>query len=259
MDTAAAVPLPTFGSYLQHCRGTIRREQLAVDAQVSVGYLTKLEQGTKRQPSAEIVERLATSLRLNPDQRHHLHDLVHYQTVTPGSVADHRHPIEIDEPTRAYVDRLVPHPAAYLGPAAHLLYGNTEYTRIFRRITEPAIGNLVRWLFLIPQARAIVLDWDDEARLTVARLRAQLVRHPGSVLFGQLLDSLSTSTDFTRMWARQEVRLSRTSPHLWLRDLDHNQTIDLLAEIHDVPAPHHQTHHQIQRFLGVRDSDTTGH
>ncbi len=53
----------------------LRREELARVAGVSVAYLTRLEQGVDRNPSAQVLDALAAALRLNPDETAHLHTL----------------------------------------------------------------------------------------------------------------------------------------------------------------------------------------
>jgi hypothetical protein len=93
-----------------------------------------------------------------------------------------------------------------------------------------------------------MLEWEEEAQLTVAWLRSLMVRHPGSRLFAELLARLSTSRDFRRMWEMQEVLIGRRTPFMWVHDLDHGRDIRLLAQVYPVPSPTQR----IQLYLGVR-------
>jgi transcriptional regulator with XRE-family HTH domain len=81
------------GEFLRSCRGRLtpaeagmprtsrrrvpglRREELAQLAGLSVDYYTRLEQGRSRSASPEILESLATALRLDDTEHAHLFDL----------------------------------------------------------------------------------------------------------------------------------------------------------------------------------------
>ncbi|MBI0384744.1 helix-turn-helix transcriptional regulator, partial [Streptomyces albiflaviniger] len=53
----------------------LRRAELATLAGVSVEYVTRLEQGRDRRPSAPVLSALADALRLTASERVHLHRL----------------------------------------------------------------------------------------------------------------------------------------------------------------------------------------
>ncbi|MBU2664854.1 helix-turn-helix transcriptional regulator [Actinoplanes bogorensis] len=61
----------------------LRRDELAALAGVSVQYLTRLEQGVDRHPSAQVLDALAAALQLDRDATAHLHAL-----ATPPSTAN---------------------------------------------------------------------------------------------------------------------------------------------------------------------------
>ncbi|MFF7717745.1 helix-turn-helix domain-containing protein [Streptomyces sp. NPDC007988] len=67
----------------------LRREELAELAGVSVDYYTRLEQGRSRTASPEILESLATALRLDDIERAHLFDLANRRPVP------HRQPLSL--------------------------------------------------------------------------------------------------------------------------------------------------------------------
>src|SRR5437879_1283066 len=50
----------------------LRRLDLATRAGISVEYLTRIEQGRDRHPSAEVINALADALGLDPSERNHL-------------------------------------------------------------------------------------------------------------------------------------------------------------------------------------------
>jgi transcriptional regulator with XRE-family HTH domain len=248
--TSSSVPPPSFGAYLRHCRDTsdVSRADLAAAADTSSSYLAKLEQGAAINPSPARVEQLAAALKVNDVQRQHLHHLVSFDQVPLGSVEDRVPSDEITEIMRQLVGYLVPHLAGYVDTSWNVLHPNAEYTRIYRHIADPGVANVLTWIFHVPESRAIMLEWEEEAQLTVAWLRSLMVRHPGSRLFADLLARLSTSRDFRRIWEMQEVLVGRRTPFMLVHDLDHGCDIRLLADVYPVPNPTQR----IQLYLGVR-------
>jgi transcriptional regulator with XRE-family HTH domain len=254
-----AVSPPSFGSYLRHLRNTssagtrprggMGRTDLAARSGLSVGYVTKLEQGGADNPSSDVVDRLGDALKASDLERQHLHDLVAYHRVLDAGTAQPVDPIpEINELERQYVDRLAPHLAGYVDDAWNILYCNAEYRRIYRHIDAPDVGNVLKWFFVVRESRAIMLEWEIEARLTVAWLRALMVRSPGSPMFDRLLGELSRSPDFVRMWTLQEIFMGRHTPYMLIHDLDRDEDVRLVAQVYDWPNPTKA----IQMYLGVR-------
>src|SRR5579883_1729196 len=76
--------LPTFGK--RRTRG-LRREELAQLVGVGVSWYTWLEQGRDIQVSDQVLERLASILQLNAEERRHLFLLAH-DPVSPRTELD---------------------------------------------------------------------------------------------------------------------------------------------------------------------------
>lgn len=251
------VEQPSFASYLRHLRnhgreaqkeGRLNRAELATRAGTAFSYVTKLEQGAAQHPGAEVVDNLADALGADEMERQHLHDLVVYDREAGMPTTGTHGSVDVTDQMRTYVDNLVPHLASFVDEAWNVLYANTEYTRIYRHLADPSVGNVLVWFFEVPEARAIMIDWETEARLTVAWLRALMVRRPRSQLFALLLQRLSDSPDFRRMWSLQEVLMGRPSPYMFVHDLDHNADIRLVAEVYGWPDPTKA----LQLYLGVQ-------
>lgn len=150
----------------------LRRAELATIAGVSVEYLTRLEQGRDRHPSAQVLGALADALRLDVDERFHLHLLAKDGTgpLCSGRAA----PTETVRPTvRALLDRLEPAPAYVVGRLGDIV----AHTEGYRRLVEPIglldgdVPNLYRFLFTDPRARAAYPEWDRRADEAAAVLR----------------------------------------------------------------------------------------
>ena len=255
---------PSFGDYLRHLRVAgetpgfpsgrpsmpkprLSRTQLAAAADTSVGYVTKLEQGHADNPSPEMVDRLATALTATEVERQHLHDLAVYphgpeptaSVVVP--TASMITPVQ-----REYVDHLHPHLSGYVDEAWNVLYANAEYVRLYRRLD--VLGNVLVWFFGERQSRRIMVEWETEARLTVAWLRAHMARRPGNPLFAAVLRELSRYPEFVRMWELREILMGRHTPYMRVRDLDRGEEVPLLAQVYPSPDPGQP----VQLYLGVR-------
>lgn len=178
----------------------LRRAELATLAGVSVEYITRLEQGRDRRPSAQVLSALADALRLATGERVHLHRLA--KGADPGfSCRGEAEPNRVVRPAvRALLDRLEPTPAAVVNRLSEVLACTDGY----RRLAEP-IGlldgprpNLARFLFTDPRARDAYPDWDRVADEQVAALK----QGPGQAdpHVGALMDELTVTcgAGFTR-------------------------------------------------------------
>ncbi|QES40975.1 transcriptional regulator [Streptomyces venezuelae] len=151
----------------------LRRSEVATLAGISVEYLTRLEQGRDRHPSAQVLGALADALRLRVEERVHLRRLEKESGADPccpAAVA----PAESVRPTvRAILDGMEPTPAVLLNRLADVLACTTGY----RRIAEPlgvldgARPNLARYVFTDERARAAHPEWDRLADDLVGHLR----------------------------------------------------------------------------------------
>ncbi|MCX5044632.1 helix-turn-helix transcriptional regulator [Aldersonia sp. NBC_00410] len=151
----------------------LRRSELATLAGVSVEYLTRLEQGRDRRPSAAVLATLADALRLGTAERMHLHRLT--KEADPGfrCRGDVAPSSDVRPTVRALLDRLEPTPAVVLNRRTDIL----AWTEGYRRLMAPAgldptdAANLTRFVFTEPRARAFYPDWSHVADETVARLK----------------------------------------------------------------------------------------
>ncbi len=246
---------PSLGDYLRHLRhaspaartGRLSRERVAASAQISISYLIQLEQGKADNPSPEHLGRLAETFELSPVQVQHLHDLhdlARYSQVKPGG--DRGVPPVITDVMREYIDNLTPHLCGYVNDCWDVLYANSEYSRIYRHIVDA--GNVLKWFFRVPESREIMVEWDPEARLTVAWFRALMVRSHNSPEFGELLDDLAENAEFREIWNARELVMGRHSPYMKVRDLDSGEVVSLLAQVYAWPDPTQR----VQMYLGIR-------
>jgi hypothetical protein len=248
----SSIERPSLGEYLRYLRraspaartGRLSREWVAANAKISISYLIRMEQGSAENPSSECLRRLADTFELSPVQVQHLHDLAKHDLVTPDG--DMTRPLVITDDMREHVDNLSPHLCGFVNERWDVLYANPEYSRIYRSIVD--IGNVLKWFFEVPESRQIMVEWEPEARLTVAWFRALMVRSNDSSEFDELLTDLAANADFREMWNTQEILMGRHSPYMKVRDLDSGQEVFLLAQVYAWPDPTQR----VQMYLGVR-------
>jgi transcriptional regulator with XRE-family HTH domain len=153
----------------------LRRAELATLAGISVEYLTRLEQGRDRNPSAQVLGALADVLNLSLADRMLLRRLT--------KEADGGDPLlcaaapslsRTARPTvRAVLDHLEPAPALVVNWVGDVLAHTAGYERLVGPIglLDDERPNLLRYLFTDERARCAYRDWDRVADDLVARLR----------------------------------------------------------------------------------------
>ncbi|UJW28413.1 helix-turn-helix transcriptional regulator [Saccharothrix sp. AJ9571] len=152
----------------------LRRSELAMLADLSVDYLTRLEQGRDRSPSSQVLTALSDVLGLSRDERIHLYRLAKTTGGGACSGAVTPPPRTVRPTVRALLDRLEPAPALVTNPPGDLL----AWTAGFARLAGPAgllkadPPNLVRYVFTDPRARETHPDWNAVADERAAALRA---------------------------------------------------------------------------------------
>ncbi|MCW2942419.1 MAG: transcriptional regulator [Actinomycetia bacterium] len=175
----------------------LRREELAALANVSVDYYIRLEQGRARHVSGDVLDAVARALRLDEDERLHLHDL-----ALPGRMP--QRPQRVGRELHQTLAALGGVPAYVVGRRLDVLAWN-DLARVL--ILRGAERNMPRLVFLDPQARDIYPRWESKARETVAHLRLAAGRHPHDTGLAALVAELSQgSADFRRLWADHHVR-----------------------------------------------------
>lgn len=182
----------------------LRREEVAVLAGVSADYYARLEQGRERSPSSQVLDALGRALHLDSDARGHLYRLAGMNpNLRAGSSRD-----LVDPALLALLDSF-PAAAAYvLGPSFDILATNAAATALlapFADAADPRTLNMVRVLFLHPEARNVFVEWDTVTRATVHALRLNAGFDPNSPAIRSLLDELAGVEEFQKLWNDQTV------------------------------------------------------
>ncbi len=183
----------------------LRREEVAVLAGVSPTWYTYLEQGRNITPSPEVLDSLANVLMLTAEERRYLHLLAlgrapagQIRVASPDdelwtlvrAVGNGQHPVYIGN---EYGDVL-----AWNEATAHWFTDFHRYPRERR--------NMLWWLLTDPEAPERVLDWAEETRDLIARLRSAWAGRPEDPAFNARIDNFSAaSAQFRTWWAEHHV------------------------------------------------------
>lgn len=176
----------------------LRREEVAVLADVNVDYYARLEQGRERHPSPQVLDALAHALRLRPDAHAHLHRLA-------GSPPADRPATDLVDPDlQRLLDGFPGRPAFVVNAALDILAAN-ECARALHAPFAPA-DNLARMVFLDPAGRRFYTDRAATSRATAGHLREACGITPGDPRLRDLVRTLTTlSPEFARLWTTHDV------------------------------------------------------
>jgi transcriptional regulator with XRE-family HTH domain len=182
----------------------LRREEVAHRANVSATWYTWLEQGRGGSPSAEVLNRIARALMLTDVEREHLFLIgrghppeVHYRAQEGVSPRIQR-----------VLDAMEFMPAFVRTVTWDLVAWNRAGAAMFGiEVLAPDRRNILRRIFLDPQARAAQGDWRSVAQFAVAAFRADTARAGASEEVRALVDELCRlSPEFQAIWRENDVR-----------------------------------------------------
>jgi transcriptional regulator with XRE-family HTH domain len=202
--------LPAYGS--RRRVAGLRREEVAMLAGISVEYYTRLERGSTRGASEEVLEGIARALQLDEAERAHLFDLVRATSTTQS--ARRRPAQERVRPTiQTILDAMVGVPSYVRNGRLDILGANALGYALYAPVFAHRAGtpNMARFIFLDPSAPEFFPAWDGIANDAVAILRAEAGRDPYDRRLSDLIGELSTRSDEFRVrWAAHNVKFHRT-------------------------------------------------
>ena len=211
----ADVGLPAGVSAGRRRTAGLRREEVAMLANLSVTYYTFLEQGRPARPSEQVLDALAAALRMSAAERRYLYVLAYglddASDPGPGLRAGAAPPELLDPAVADLVQRLEPFPTLVKGRRWDVLAANPAARELFGdwsagTVTPPGERNLVRWMFTTDRAREVYLEWEPEARAMLGRFRLSAARHPDDPDISSLIAELQRDSEHVRdWWPRHDV------------------------------------------------------
>ncbi|SIO64675.1 helix-turn-helix transcriptional regulator [Paraburkholderia phenazinium] len=213
-------PVASLGSFLRDRRSRLqpradaqgrrrtpglRREEVAMRANVSVAWYTWLEQGRGGPPSDEVLERLARALELDAAGREMLFLLAQrrpplplYPEVSPA----------VTPVLQRVLDGLRTSPAIVKTPTWDVVAWNAAAAAVLTDYAALPVRerNVLRLLFGNKTARGSQENWEESARLAVGVFRIDVARVGGDPEAAALAAELQeSSAEFRRLYAENEV------------------------------------------------------
>jgi transcriptional regulator with XRE-family HTH domain len=191
----------------------LRREELALMADISFDYLVQLEQGRATNPSPPVLRALAEVLRLNTVDREVLYRLAGSVVPPSGSV-----PREIPAGVQRMIDRMSDTPVAVFTATWDAVQWNPLWGELFGTPTVPAsragdtLARNMVWGHFSAEVPAGVSGVERDAahtdafeRMMVSDLRRAADRYPDDRAVTELIDGLRAAPRFDELWARYET------------------------------------------------------
>jgi transcriptional regulator with XRE-family HTH domain len=182
----------------------LRREEVAQRASISPTWYTWLEQGRGGAPSADVLNRIASSLMLTDLEREHLFMLglgrppeMRYK-ATQGVSPRLQRLLDTFDACPALIKTATWDVVAWNHAATIVL---TDYAAL-----RPDQRNILRLVFCRPEIRAKQKDWEGMARFLVGAFRVDAARAGAAPEVADLVDELChASAHFAKFWNENDV------------------------------------------------------
>ncbi len=182
----------------------LRREEVAMLANVSVDYYIRLEQGREASPSAQMLDALSEALQFDDDARQHLYRLAGLAPRVRADVVTER----VDPHLLQLIDSWADTPTLVINAAYDVLAANRLGEAVF--LGFPVSRNLMEKIFLDPASRSFYADWHAAADNAVAGFRLAEGKAPEHPRIRAIIDRLlAESPEFRRLWKENRARGKR--------------------------------------------------
>jgi transcriptional regulator with XRE-family HTH domain len=186
----------------------LRREEVALLANVSVDYYVRLEQGRAAHPSSAVLAAVASALRLTEVERDHL------LSLAEPPARRRPEPAVVRPALGAMVHALREVPALVMDRLGFVLAWNPAASVVFGDFGEPsAERNLIRRYFLDPASKDFYEQWERAAKDSVAHLRKASTEYADDPELTELVRELTAlSPEFATWWSAQDVSIRSHCP-----------------------------------------------
>ncbi|WP_329350901.1 helix-turn-helix transcriptional regulator [Streptomyces sp. NBC_01261] len=182
----------------------LRREEVAQLSGVGVTWYTWLEQGRPINASAQVLDAVARTLRLDAPEREHLYHLAEVPYAHPPEATVQSVGPEI----QGILDALDPRPAVVYNARYDILATNSPYRTVFwlEPLAPGPMPNALWKLFTVPEEECPLLYRETELPVMVATLRSAYGVHTGEPAWEEFIRGLSAvSPLFARLWRSGDV------------------------------------------------------
>lgn len=209
----------------------LRREELAQIAGVSVSWYTWLEQGRPISVSDEVLNSIATVLVFDKAEKDYLFELAKNQPIP--ELGKLNHPKRED--VQAILDSFGDNPAYIIDSCWNLVAGNQNAYKLF---VSPNITsydtlpwqekNLIWTMFTNPYQKELMVEWQAEARRSVALFRYSSRSYVGENWYNEFIEQLKiVSTDFGEWWQNYDIEPPKSKHKKLYHPIVGNLTLDV--------------------------------
>lgn len=215
----------------------LRREEVAILANISVDYYAKMERGDLRGVAPEILDSVARALLLDDAEADHLHDLARAADPHPARRRKAKPDTSVRPSLQRFLDAVTGAPVWVRDRRMDVIAANPLGRVLYRPLLEDADarGNTARFMFLSPAARNFFPDWEQGADDIVATMRTYAGQNPRDKALTDIVGELVTRSDaFRQRWSAHNVRHHRTG----IKRIHHPDVgdLELVYEAMDLPA-----------------------
>jgi transcriptional regulator with XRE-family HTH domain len=181
--------------------GRVTQEEIAQLAGISSVWYAKLERGEPANYSEDVLDRLSSTLRLGDGERHTLFLLATGHEPPPrsqGRVST----VPLSNGFVRMVHDETRWPVYVSDQAWDVVLSNAMMRRWFPWVVEGHERNIMRWVFLAPEARIQLLNWEtDWAPLMLAQMFYAHARRRDEPRLGSLIREILARNAFARnLW-----------------------------------------------------------
>jgi transcriptional regulator with XRE-family HTH domain len=180
----------------------LRREEVALLANIGTTWYTRLEQGLPINVSADVLASISRALRLTSDERRHLYLLA----GLPLTIATNDEE-QVSELVLRVLDALEPSPAYVRGRRWDVLAYNKAADALADFSSATGLGRNIVWrLFRDENSQCRYGDLKCIMRRCVANFRSVAAKYPNDPAFIALIADLrANSPEFRQLWAEHDV------------------------------------------------------
>ncbi|WP_419961793.1 helix-turn-helix transcriptional regulator [Psychrobacillus sp. BM2] len=197
------------GSYGRRRTPGLRREEVAILAGVSATYYTWLEQGREMAASREVIENIGKALQLTTDESMHLIQL--WDPNESASVPSLN--MGLNPQWQQIIDQLT-YPSFISNERSEVFAWNTVANEIIADFSSMPVDErvMIRILFVDPELRHRMRNWEEFALHSVAVFRTYYDKHQDDPWFAETVNRLcEDSSEFEAMWNFHHIQLKKVS------------------------------------------------
>lgn len=242
----------------------LRREEVAQLAGVSTTWYTWLEQGRDIRMSAQVLDCIASALRLTVDERKYLHALALESGLGTALQQQEERP-EISPPLRKIMDELRYCPTVITDRRFNIVGWNEAASYVFLDFEQIPFDrrNMIRLLFTRNELRRLAVNWEHFIRGYLAIFRAYYGLYVEDPWYGRFVEEMKeVHPDFASLWEQSEVksapevliefRHAKAGKMLFhLTSLQVQGSADLRCSVY-TPAPDSSTENKLRRKMDPR-------